>query len=62
MIAVSDAPRTVRREDRYVVAPTLAVWGGYEAPKGEPVPDGFSYASDTNDLWLTVDDLRAMLS
>ena len=62
MIAVSDAPRTVRREDRYVVAPTLAVWGGYEAPKGEPVPDGFSYSSDTNDLWLTVDDLRAMLS
>lgn len=62
MIAVSDAPRTVRREDRYVVAPTLAVWGGYEAPKGVPVPDGFSYSSDTNDLWLTVDDLRAMLS
>lgn len=62
MIAVSDAPRTVRRDDRYVVAPTLAMWGGYEAPKGEPVPDGFSYSSDTNDLWLTVNDLRSMLS
>jgi len=61
MIAVADAPRTVRREDRYVVAPTLAVWGGYQSPSGDPVPDDFSYSSDNNDLWLSVDDLRAML-
>ena len=62
MIAVSDAPRTVRRSDRYVVAPTLAVWGGYEPPPGEPVPPDFSYASDTNDLWLSVEDLRSQLA
>jgi len=62
MIAVADAPRTVRREDRYVVAPTLAVWGGYQSPSGDPVPDEFSYSSDKNDLWLSVDDLRAMIT
>ena len=62
MIAVADAPRTVRREDRYVVTPTLAVWGGYEPAVGEPVPDDFSYSSDKNDLWLSEDDLRAMIS
>ena len=62
MIAVADAPRTVRREDRYVVAPTMAVWGGYRAPHGERVPDDFSYSSDNNDLWLSVDDLRAMIA
>ena len=61
MIAAADAPRTVRRNDRYVVAPTLAVWGGYEPPAGDPVPEGFSYSSDNNDLWLTVEDLRAMI-
>ena len=61
MIAVADAPRTVRRHDRYVVAPTLAVWGGYKAPEGDPVPDDFSYSSDNNDLWLSVDELRAMM-
>ena len=61
MIAVADAPRTVRRADRYVVAPTLAVWGGYEPPAGDPVPDDFSYSSDNNDLWLSVEDLRAMI-
>ena len=61
MIAVADAPRTVRRDDRYVVAPTLAVWGGYKAPEGDPVPDDFSYSSDNNDLWLSVDELRRMI-
>ena len=61
MIAVADAPRTVRRADRYVVAPTLAVWGGYKAPEGDPVADDFSYSSDNNDLWLSVDVLRAMM-
>jgi UDP-N-acetylglucosamine 4,6-dehydratase len=62
MIAVADAPRTVQRADRYVVAPTMAIWGGYRAPTGEPVPDDFSYSSENNDLWLSVDDLRAMIA
>jgi len=61
MIAVADAPRTVRREGRYVVAPTLAVWGGYQPPIGDPVADDFSYSSDSNDLWLGVDELRMMI-
>jgi UDP-N-acetylglucosamine 4,6-dehydratase len=61
MISAEDARRTVRQDDRYVVMPTLAEWG-FEAPAGEPVPDGFSYTSDSNDLWLTVDDIRGMLT
>ena len=62
MIASADAPRTLERSDRYVVAPTLAVWGGYEAPAGEPVAGDFSYSSDKNDQWLSIDDLRNVLT
>lgn len=29
--------------------------------KGEVLPDGFSYRSDNNDSWLSVDDLRQLL-
>ena len=61
MISTEDARRTVKRPDRYVVQPTLAIWGGFHEAEGEPVPDGFSYSSDTNDQWLSVEDLRAML-
>lgn len=62
MISAEDARRTVRRADRYVVLPNLAMWGGFKTPAGDPVEDGFSYSSDTNDQWLSVEDLRAMMS
>lgn len=61
MISSEDARRTVRQDTRYVVQPTLAMWGGFHEAPGDPVPDGFAYSSDTNDLWLNVDDLRLML-
>ncbi|OQO90847.1 UDP-N-acetylglucosamine 4,6-dehydratase (inverting) [Saccharomonospora piscinae] len=62
MIAPDDSRRTVRLGDRYVVQPHIAGWG-YEPPEGgEPVPDGFSYRSDTNDLWLSTDDIRKLIA
>lgn len=60
MISPEDSRRTIRQTDRYVVGPTLAEWT-YRVPAGDPVPDGFAYTSDTNDLWLTVDDIKQML-
>jgi UDP-N-acetylglucosamine 4,6-dehydratase len=61
MISTEDARRTVRRDDRYLVMPTLAEWG-YSNTGGEEVPEGFAYTSDTNDQWLSVEDLRTMLN
>lgn len=61
MISAEDSLRTIRQPRRYVVGPTLAEWT-YRVPEGEPVPNGFSYTSDTNDLWLTVDDIRALIA
>lgn len=62
MISAEDSRRTVGRPDRYVVQPTLAIWGGFHEAAGDPVPDGFAYSSDTNDLWLSVNELRTMLA
>ena len=59
MISEEDARRTIRQADRYVVAPTLAEWT-FRAPEGEPVEEGFSYSSDTNDEWLSVKQLREL--
>ena len=61
MISSEDSRRTLRQADRYVVLPTLADWG-FSSPAGDPLEDGFSYTSDTNDLWLDVDQIRAMLT
>lgn len=61
MISAEDARRTVRQEDRFVVQPTLAIWGGFQPPVGVQVPDGFAYSSDSNDQWLSVEELRDLL-
>ncbi len=61
MIAPDDSRRTLRAADRFIVQPTIATWG-YEPPSDcERVPDGFAYQSDSNDLWLTPDQMREML-
>jgi UDP-N-acetylglucosamine 4,6-dehydratase len=61
MIASDDSRRTLRFPDRYVVQPVVASWGFQTPEGGEPVPDGFNYRSDNNDLWLEVDEMRKML-
>ena len=60
MISVDDSPRTVRQPGRYVVCPTIAKWDFHEI-EGELTQEGFSYRSDSNDQWLTVEDLRTAL-
>lgn len=61
MISPDDSRRTLRLDDRYLVMPIVAEWG-YETPEGESVPDGFSYRSDNNDLWLTPDKLIRLIN
>lgn len=61
MIASDDSYRTVRLEDRYVVTPTVLEWW-FAPPNGQAVEPGFSYRSDTNDQWLSPDDLRRMIA
>lgn len=60
MISVEDARRTIRQPNRYVVGPSLAEWT-YRAPEGQPVDEGFAYTSDTNDLWMTPEQIREKL-
>jgi UDP-N-acetylglucosamine 4,6-dehydratase len=61
MISSEDSRRTVQQRDRYVVQPTLAVWGGFIEAQGDPVPEDFSYNSANNDQWLTVEQLRRLI-
>lgn len=61
MISAEDSYRTLLLSDRYVVTPVIAEWG-FKPIDGTPVPEGFSYRSDNNDLWLTPEDLRRLLA
>jgi UDP-N-acetylglucosamine 4,6-dehydratase len=61
MISFEEGRRALRMDTRYVLQPTIATWG-YTPPKdGVPVADDFAYQSNTNDQWLSVEDMRAMI-
>jgi len=60
MIAADDSRRTISLKDRFVILPTIALWG-YEPLVGDEVEDGFSYRSDTNDLWLSSKQIKDLL-
>ena len=61
MISAEEGRRTIQVSDtRYVMQPDLATWG-YEAPEGTPVPEGFHYTSDRNDLWFTGEEMIKIL-
>lgn len=62
MIAPDDARRTLRMKDRYIVQPVIAEWGYTPPTGGEQVPEGFAYSSDTNDEWLSVEEMREMIA
>jgi len=61
MIAPDDSRRTVALGDRYVVMPHIAGWGYTEPAIGVPVEDGFSFQSNTNELFLSVEEIRSLL-
>lgn len=62
MISEDDARRSYGFDDHYVIAPILKDWGGEQTwLAGKSLPDGFAYRSDTNDLWLGVDEIRQLI-
>ena len=48
--------------DRYVIFPELAAWDVARPRHGERLPDGFRFASDLNDRWLSAEDLRQIVA
>ena len=63
MISENDAHRTYKLPDRYVIAPLLAEWDTSDLAAGaDPVADDFSYRSDTNEWFLNIEEIQALLA
>jgi UDP-N-acetylglucosamine 4,6-dehydratase len=61
MISADDSRRTLLVGDRYVVTPVVAEWG-YSEPQGVRMPEGIAYQSNTNDLWMSEEEIREYIS
>ncbi len=63
LISDDEARQTVELDDMYVVQPAEALWFGRDwETKGKLLPDGFRYASNTNDEWLNVEQISQIIA
>ena len=64
LISEDEARTAIELDDRYVVMPSMDLWtiGDYWRQRGQTLPDGFRYASNTNPEWLSTEQVQAMVS
>jgi UDP-N-acetylglucosamine 4,6-dehydratase/5-epimerase len=61
LVSEHEARHTNELDDMYVIKPDHPWWGTEDELEGDQVPDGFRYASDTNQAWLTPEDLLELV-
>ncbi len=64
MITEEDSRFTYEYDDHYIIYPHFDWWDfdRHFTPGGKKVKEGFRYASNTNERWLTVEDIREALN
>ncbi len=60
LISEDESRQTVELDDMFVIQPAHPWWSGSTWESGTPLAEDFRYASDSNDRWLTVDELRRL--
>ncbi|MFU8646594.1 UDP-N-acetylglucosamine 4,6-dehydratase (inverting) [Lysinibacillus sp. RSDA_15] len=61
MIMEDDARHTLEYVDYFVIYPEINNWELNEMDNGRKIEDGFSYTSDKNNQWLSVEDLKNLI-
>ena len=64
LITEDEARHTREFEDYLVIVPQFMYWteDTYLDETGKPLPEGFRYASDTNDKWLTKEEIGRLIN
>jgi UDP-N-acetylglucosamine 4,6-dehydratase/5-epimerase len=63
LISEDENRNTVELEDMFVVQPAEALWFGREwERRGKTLASDFRYASNTNDQWLSVEQIRELIA
>jgi len=64
MVPEDEGRLTMKFDNHLIIRPAIRSWSKVEPDwlrSGTPCPVGFSYSSDTNDQWLTVEELRLLI-
>ncbi|MGI8944839.1 MAG: UDP-N-acetylglucosamine 4,6-dehydratase (inverting) [Thermoleophilaceae bacterium] len=60
LVTEDESRHSYELADRYVILPEYASWPLREIEGAARMPEGFRYASDANESWVAVSELRAM--
>ena len=61
LISRDESRHTYELDNAYVVQPVHLWWRQSNWSDGKAVPEGFQYASDDNDRWLSIEELRGLM-
>jgi UDP-N-acetylglucosamine 4,6-dehydratase len=61
LVSEDEAHHTVELDDLFIIKPLHPWWTADNWTEAAPVADGFRFASDNNQRWLTIGDLRQLI-
>lgn len=61
MISIDDARRTIEFDNKYILYPASESYDKYII-EGQKVSEGFSYKSNTNTKWLSIEEISSLIS
>jgi UDP-N-acetylglucosamine 4,6-dehydratase len=63
LIHEDEARSAVELDDMYVIQPSAELWFGHDwKEKGRSLPEGFRYASNTNNDWLSLEQINEIIA
>lgn len=62
MISPDDARNAIELEGGYIIQPQFDWWNAKNYPEGKKVPDGFSYSSNTNPNFLSIEQMKELIN
>jgi UDP-N-acetylglucosamine 4,6-dehydratase/5-epimerase len=60
LLTAEEARHASGFDDHFAIYPSFPFWRDESYPQGEELQPGFSYSSDRNEEWLTVEQIRDM--
>lgn len=61
LLTEDDARHALEFDDCFLIEPEFPWWGGSRWMGGKPLPEGFSYRSDNNTQWLSIEALARLI-
>jgi UDP-N-acetylglucosamine 4,6-dehydratase (inverting) len=61
MITEDESRHAIEFDSYFIIEPEHAFWGKVSHTGGKQVPENFRYASETNDWWLTGEELKKIV-